>query len=276
LQRPRLGSKLAGVGAIAMRAVAAGMAVLLAGQPCAAAQRTTVAEVARHIAAFHGRTVQLDGQVNECVSMTCVICTGSMTDKTAVCLPIDFESDDVRQHDPVGWRTRRVLEELYRFATVRVEAVVDATCTLNHDPADHRPAKDRDFIVCADRSEALTSARVLQVLARAPATAVEFDMYLGEPLREPPDTERAAMLTAAAEARPPAVPGDEVKAFLLGAADAADLRVEAQGVVCRCLEEQCAGRWPTMEGHLIRSPANPYQCDAMFKLNGRWRLEANP
>jgi len=71
-----------------------------------------------------------------------------------------------------------------------------------------------------------------------------------------------------------AVPGDEVKAFLLSPADPVDLRVEGQGVVCRCLEEKCAGRWPTMEGHLLRSPANPYQCDAMFKLNGRWRLEA--
>jgi hypothetical protein len=213
----------------------------------------SVSFASQHIRALHGKTVRIRGLVNECMSLTCLLCDD--VSETAACLPLELWADSDAAGD--------LLEELYRFAEISVDATIDATCTLHEDPADPKP---NEIIVCTDRSRALEDARVVQVWSRHAAPEGRFDAYEGEPLRLYAGQDRAAILNTF-EGLWKNASQDPPQAELL-----APDSPESDVTLCVCLEDSCAGRWPAMSGHVVRSPANPYVCYAFKRTDFGWAL----
>lgn len=230
--------------------------------PVAAAQPVmTVSEVDASLQRLHGKTVRVQGQMNNCQSLTCSICMDASED--AVCLPIRFEADNYRASD--------LIEQTYRFATITVEAEVDATCELGFDPSERSSPATDEIIVCTDRSQALTNARVLNVDVRRPATAGRFDMYSGDPLSPPTTAQRAQVLEgwrAWSKRMGDGLGEDEEIEVFVGKAYPED---GVSGLaLCICLDESCRGKWPTMSGHFTWSPGNPYHCWRAELYGDRW------
>ena len=229
----------------------------------------TVAYVKEHIGALHGQTIRRRGEINNCTSLTCSICDGP--GEADACLGLDLFTDSPEAQDTV--------EELYRFATVTLEARIDASCEVNYDPdifkskteAEEAARKgDRDIIVvCTDRASSVLDAHVVSVEARKPASLGRFDMYKGEPLQEADaaayDKMRKLLASLAW-----AEPSDEhdIKVYL--EPEPWDGQVEAY-YICECTEDDCTGRWPTWSGHTYtRSPANPYSCSYANRVGDNW------
>jgi len=239
----------------AMCGIAAGALVTQAfGEPGV----LTVDYVHANIAKLHGMTLRLRGQVNNCESLTCNICTSAAKD--ADCLPLSLYSDRAGRSD---------VERLYRFATITVEARIDATCELGYDPSKARmPA---EIVACTDRGSAVEDARVLSVDQRRAATEGRFDMYEGEPLQ----------LATAREVGPIVVSWQAQQKRLYpdkSAREVAVFRVPSAGRddtdtgfrLCVCREDSCVGKWPSMSGQLIQSPGNPYECLRADQFQANW------
>jgi len=222
---------------------------------------------------LHGKTIRVQGQIDECISLDCQLCTDGS--REATCLPFSLWSGKFPEYekDPDGWkralRAQDMVEELYRFATVTADAWIDATCELGYDPAKGRDPNET--IVCTDRSSAIEDARVVSVDVRRAATEGRFDAYEGEPLRQPTNSERkritdgwlARELKLDSHAKPRQV---EVFIFQVG-----QTPKDSEIVACECLDDDCRGRWPTKEGHVwIESPANPYRCELVSQLSTNW------
>ncbi len=252
-----------------MRASAAfvALALMLASCVTPAAPRPptpmTVSYVRAHIEELHGKTVRMRGEMNNCTSLTCLICEDIENDET--CLGLDFYGDTnsaVYLH-----------EELYRFATITIDARIDALCEVNYDP-DQPVSKDRtrDIVIfCTDRASSIEDARVVSVDARKPASLGRFDMYEGEPLEE-----------ANAEA------SGRIRTFLTGLPwidNLQDLQLKIyidpdsykelteSFIFCECIEDDCTSHWPTWSGQATtRSPANPYVCSYISRIGDNWVL----
>jgi hypothetical protein len=244
-----------------MRVIAAmcGIALsVVATQPFAETRVLTVDYVHANIAKLHGKTVRLRGQVNNCESLTCSICTSAA--KEADCLPLSLYSD------PAG---RSEIEALYRFATITVDARINAACELGYDPANGR--KPGELIVCTDRGSAVEEARVVSVDQRRAATEGRFDMYEGEPL-QPATAEEGGPIIAGWRAQQKQLYPDE------GAREIAVFRVSPEGRfgadagyrLCVCRQDSCQGKWPSMSGQLIHSPGNPYECARADQVQAGW------
>ncbi|MDO9223263.1 MAG: hypothetical protein Q7U20_06070 [Caulobacter sp.] len=235
---------------------------LTAALPAWAAQRVfTVSQVEANLRSLHGKTVRVQGQMNNCESLTCSICVDG--DEDAVCLPISFLADSDQ--------TRSLIELTYRFATIAVEARIDATCQLGFDPSERSSRSPDEIIVCTDRSQALVDARVLSVHVRRSATAGRFDMYEGEPLSAPSPEQRVGILAGwdTWQKRMALRPrdDDEIEVFV-GAPYPEDQ--ESGLALCICREDSCKGKWPTKSGHFTWSPGNPYDCWRAELYGDRW------
>ena len=155
--------------------------------------------VKAHLKELHGRHVRVHGQINECASLTCLICTGP--EATATCLPISIaageparKSDDDVEGSRREERSSDLIETLYRFATVTADVTVDATCELGYDPT--KASDQNETIVCTDRSNALDDAHIVSVDVRRSATEGRFDAYEGAPLRDATNVEARPVLNA--------------------------------------------------------------------------------
>lgn len=218
----------------------------------------TVADVSDHIVALHGKTVRLQGQMDECMSLVCSICTDDGA--SATCLGISLQADS-----PAA---RAMVEELYRFATITVDARVDATCSANYDPSKGRIPGE--VVVCTDRATTLMDARVVAVDFRRSATEGRFDDYSGSPMAVVAAEESAPVIAAwrSQQAPGPHAASAQVKLF----SQVRDTPAEATSgyVVVVCREDSCDGRWPKTFGQCIRSPGNPYECVRAKPLATEW------
>lgn len=235
----------------------------MATAPALAAARKvfTVDYVQARLQSLHGKTVRVQGQMNNCQSLTCSICVDASED--AVCLPISFEADNYRAGD--------LIEETYRFATITVEAKINATCALGFDPSERSSRSPDEIIVCTDRSRALTGARVLSVDVRRSAAEGRFDAYGGDPLAPPSADQRAQVLDGWKAWRKRMAPwGDNELEVEVFAAPPYAKDGESGLALCVCLDDSCKGKWPTMSGHFTGSPGNPYDCWRAELYEGGW------
>ena len=218
----------------------------------------TVNYVKDHIAALHGKTVRLRGEIDTCSGLTCSICSGETAN--AVCLgvalwPVNNNwpmTESVRREAAAG----RLQEELYRFATVTVDAQIDATCVLFYDPSDVK----REPIICTDRAYSVFVWRIVSVDQRRAATESLFATG-GSPLRRATAEERAPVLAAwraSGEASAGDDPG-EVEIFTWDSGSSGDKPM----ALCVCHIGDCTTKWPSLSSQLIRTPANPYLCGSV-------------
>jgi hypothetical protein len=163
--------------------------------------------------------------------------------------------------------------EMYRFASVRLEALFDPNCRVTY--------KDQE-IICIHRVIDLNDAHVMAVLSRKTSN----DGFVGDdeiyPVSPAGPREHDAMRAGfsidgkATMLKDPEFfliaprikrPGDE-RWFALSD------HTDAQGLACVCLlEDGCAARWPTRFFNGISSPANPFLCRKMAKSKaGDWRV----
>jgi hypothetical protein len=259
---------------------AAWLAALFTCTSASAERPLTIDYIRAHIAALQGHTVTARGQMDECESLVCEICTEQLTkDADRTCLGVSLASLDAPPRRGEDWpaaaaRSARLMEDAYRFATITITAKVDASCELGFDPADRRGPHGRDQIVCTDRATSLRLARVISVDTRRSATQGLWHRYLGEALSLASPEERAEVLREY-DRLDPATQNQQVsdRSVLRDGSDlASDMKVEAVDWVCICLEDSCAGRWPTHAGQIIDSPANPYHCVGAIRSNGVWRI----
>lgn len=221
-----------------------------------------VAYVSAHLDELHGKTVRLRGEMNECRSLTCKICDNIEDDDT--CLGLNFYGDSSNAVD--------LMEELYRFATITIDARIDSSCGS--------PKGDsRVVVICTDRASAIEDARVVTVESRKPATRGRIDTYVGQTLTRITGTAEQAMLSRLKGPLDYIFDDDDWPQIALFEEppyrDDDDQEIEDPPSkpsywLCQCIEEDCAGRWPKRGGEIVRSPANPYACLLAAEINGAW------
>jgi hypothetical protein len=218
----------------------------------------TVDYVVAHIAELHGKTIQLRGEINECESLDCAICSDGTA--TSSCLGLSLYADRAG---------RNAIEELYRFATVTIEARIDAACALGYDPA--RGRVPGEIFFCTDRAPDVVAARVLRVEKRRSATEGRFSMYGGWPLRPATDQEGDPILAAWKTQQQrlyPDEPATEVAVFRIAVEDR--YRTDTGYRLCVCLKDSCSGKWPSKSGQMVHSPGNPYECHRADQSQTDW------
>jgi hypothetical protein len=221
----------------------------------------TVAYVKHHMRQLHGQTIRMSGEMNNCTSLTCSICDGPEEEDVCLGVSLNADSDDARY----------VVEELYRFAVITIDARIDGACELGYDP-DLPPSKDpdRDVVaVCTDRASSVEDARVVSVDARKPASLGRFDMYKGDPLQEA-DPYALKKIETFLSTLPWIDDLEELQLKLFVDPQPREGAPESY-YLCECLEDSCVGRWPTWSGHAdTRSPANPYVCRHISRIGDNW------
>jgi hypothetical protein len=253
---------------VSILAFAAASCVALQESAPGSAEPMTVAEVSAHIARLHGQTVRISGEVNNCTSLTCRICDGP--EEEDACLGLAFHAD--------SHAAGNLVEELYRFATITIDASIDAACEVGYDAdrfsskaeAEKPNAEGRHVVViCTDRATSVRDARVVSVDARKPASLGRFDMYKGDPLQEA-DTYAFQKIETFLSTLPWIDDLEELQLKLYVNPEPWEGASESY-YLCECFEDSCEGRWPTWSGHAdTRSPANPYVCTHISRIGDNW------
>jgi hypothetical protein len=249
------------------------LAVFGTGLAAAAARPHSPSYVFAHERALNGRWITVQGRINECYHLTCLICDEPETPRASEdCITVDFavtpkwaEGEDDQDDSPIDSyrihsRAKRVLEEYVRFASVAVKARVTAVCR-------------KELIICGDRGEDLLDARILSMPVRRRAAEGLFTRYEGRPLRVITDADAEAISAALPEhyQHDDSTPVEERKVFrITGSPEQAE--DPAAATICVCNQESCDGLWPTRRGHLIPSPGNPYDCFGAQKVGGAGRI----
>lgn len=230
----------------------------------------TVAYVKQHIGELHGQTIRMRGEVNNCMSLTCTICDDP-ADEDA-CLGLDFFAD--------SYRAQYHVEELYRFATITIDARIDASCEVDYDPDRFRSKAEADkaaaqserqvIFVCTDRASSVEDARVVSVDSRKAATQGRFNMYTGEALIEA-SNEQLGRVKAFLNQLPWYHEDDDTQLKLFIDSEPLDKEIAEAYILCQCLEDDCTNRWPSMAHHAYTpSPANPYMCEYITRVGDIW------
>lgn len=230
----------------------------------------TVAYVKQHIGELHGQTIRMRGEVNNCTSLTCKICDGPS--EQDACLGLDLFAD--------SRSASYLVEELYRFATITIDARIDASCEVNYDPDQFRSKVDSDkaaarqerqvVVICTDRASSVMDARVVRVDARKPATQGRFNMYTGEALIEA-SSEQLGRVRAFLNQLPWNDEDDNTQLKLFIDSEPLEKGIAEEYIFCECHEDDCTGQWPTMAHHAYtRTPANPYRCAYITRVGEVW------
>jgi hypothetical protein len=254
------------------RCIAAGLAAIIvsgaAAQAWSAPRAVTIAEILAHPQTYARQTVRIRGQMDVCSGFDCALCQEAMTPATFDrdhCLAVSFEGFEHDGHS-VAYR----MEEMFRFATVTLDAVVRPDCLAPHER--ELPDGTVDEIVCMDRASVLIGSRVVVVHGRKTSdTGLNVGNH-GFPLSPAPLDVKHDILAAYGDAKLP-FEGDDRLApavFIIDRApEMLGKEIEAAGFVCTCTRESCEGAWPK---HWIRSEADPFQCQDVVKWSGRWRV----
>lgn len=204
---------------------------------------TTIRDLRSTPDRYAGKTVEVTGQLDECLGWECSLCPEKMTSKNRdpkKCLALEF-----RPLIPGTGFGSQEQEDVFRFSDVVLKAKFDPSCWQGP---------------CMDRPTVLEDAQVVSVGKRR---ASGSGLWLGDTteltnIAEP----NASELTKAAYAS--GFPkGPPIKAFSVKG---------AQGAVVCWSPAGMEPEWPvTMEGALYaRSKSDLFQCDKFQKLTDRW------
>jgi hypothetical protein len=209
--------------------------------------------------------VRVRGQLDNCIGHTCQLCPEDMTPASfdrKRCLHTSFAGQD--SDDGPTWRAAELSRQVYRFATITIDAWFDPVCLPGYKP---------EVYCTGDR--AFREARVVELHSRKTARdgLVGFHLY-GE-LVAAPEADRVAMLAAYARAGFVSHWEDEPVALITPKVHSA-LEGHVIGVVCACREPDCADKLPTRHFAGMESPANPFYCRHMEKGPQGWAYAAAP
>lgn len=231
---------------------------------------TTIDQLMQQPLTYRDKIVRVRGVLDECYSLNCRLCTAAtknLPEEQQICVSPQF-GDPARRDEPdrsPAERTRRHLDELYRFSDLTVEGRFDP----KRWPIE---GGGEAIAVCSDRCPDLVAVTVVQVHQRWPATQATFHTYEGELM--PPMPRAAAKKMRADYAALQAAYGielDEPSAYKMFWDLADDGTPSTRlGVLCTCVEDSCTDQWPTKFGHTIKSPNNPYTCLPAALIKGRW------
>jgi hypothetical protein len=246
-----------------MRAVIFAFCVLIgfSGWPAMAQDDAPVAATLKDLRAnpkqYDGKTVRVRGQVDNCTSLYCNLCDLQMTRASASgsCVALAFDGYPAR---PGSAGAAETINEVFRFALGTVIAKFDASCA----PGGARTCTDSRFL--------LSSARVESVEGHKNALNGLISFYDYGPLSAPAVADRRAML-AELRSHGSYFEGKEVEVFRVPRS----VYLPGEGLGCFCTDNSCKGKWPTRYFGGFESPANPFRCYEMEKINGVWRVLLN-
>ena len=232
----------------------------------------TVSYVKAHEAELHNQVVRLRGEINNCSDRGCAIC-----DENA-CLGLDLFTDTYDAHS--------LTTEHYRFATVVVDATIDASCDVDWDidkyktreeAERHLATQGRYWVHICGASIPVTEARVISVESRKSALSGRFDGFhgryhgpaaIGLPMPEASE-EQYGRVRGALKAMPwyDEDPSEQWKLYPDPDAESGP----DSYYLCTCKEDDCENLWPSLSGQAIaRSPANPYFCEYVSRGGNTW------
>ena len=245
----------------------------------------TIEDVNKAPLEFHQKRIRVRGVVDECISLTCHICAAANLDrpkiKDADCLTASFaesggtsdrKSDDESSGSMRQYLAIQSLETLYRFSEITAEGVYDASCAGNL--IRKSAGSERRIVICTDRATTFRIEAITSVHKRWPATEGLFSMYEGEPLNVLTAEESRELLAAYDEVlrdwEDKLDTPDRYRAYRQQVYSGA-LGPE-QAVLCHCLTDNCAGLWPSKQGHFLETPNNPYKCVGATRTSTGWRF----
>ncbi len=245
----------------------------------AQAPTVTINEIKTNWRRYDGRLVRVRGQLDNCFGgiygIGCTLCPEQLTTFAEnACLSLDLaaEPDAPRFDQQRSMRVVSAMQETYRFATVSIEARLDTTYLLDQNGKTVRPDPALFFDGAPSN---LQDAGVLQVHSRK--SARDGLNHGGTPMTLANPEEREPMLAAFAAV----YPEDRTfkrEAFAIESTPAVlELRQRGDphipdGVVCMCYADDCQDRWPRLLFYGMKSPANPFRCWTLQKIDGQWRL----
>lgn len=234
------------------------------------------------------KDVRITGQVDNCISFTCNLCPADMTRETLdlkKCIGMSFtgyrpEGEGMAQ-DVAASRTETGMENLFRFATVTLDAFFNPACltnkAYNRDGSVQVDARNIVLtVVCTDRATVLEDARVIDLHARKSARDGLVSYYDFGPLVEA-DAAMAGEIRAVWADRLKDVKANDLKVFLLPASPYGDDKaIDRDALVCECRIDDCSGKWPTRYFGGFDTPGNPFACNEVYRRNGVWVVAAEP
>jgi hypothetical protein len=229
----------------------------------------TIAQLIAHPNDYAGKTVEVRGQVDNCLSLSCNLCPEDMTDASFdrdKCLGMSFTGFD--DPDPQSaLRASEMMEWMFRFATLTLTARFDPACLTGKDPDDPQAT-----VVCTDRASVLHNAVVNTVHSRKNGDTGIASAYRWGEFSKPSDVDRRAMLALLA-----VFISDKTPELLI----VPDFRDEKAGVTaggygCYCLADDCTGKWPKRwVGGSTENLDNAFYCIDLQKRHGAWEIVPN-
>jgi hypothetical protein len=252
--------------------------VMTTGAAASLTNEVTIHELKQNWRHYDGKKVQLRGQLDRCVgTWRCNICPEEMTRQSYnwnLCIPVSFGHQHKQNTDFLDEQTDYLMQRLYRFATVTIEAKFSALCLWDEK------GNQVGGVICTDGPANLDEARILQVHSRKTAQDGLIDPDEVKGLLKPAvGADREEMFR---EFQSVVWYGHEMEMFKvqLNEGDIQNKKRGDQhivdGVGCVCLAESCEGQWPREAYFGMNSPANPFICWLMQKKERGWRLIPEP
>jgi hypothetical protein len=258
-------------------AVPAGFGILASPASSFAAEPplVTIHELKTNWQHYDGKRVCVRGQFDYCEqAWFCALCPEDMTPATYDwnrCISFGFANFHHGTDDRTTEHVDLVLREMYRFATVTVEANFSSLCLIG---------EDGNFVggyICSDGGFNLDSATVLAVHSRKSVLDALGSSRPHEGALVPATPDEASAMASALPRGAEWELEPRMFAIVRGRDAIANWHhnnpaLIADGAGCICIIDSCEGRWPSREAHLINSPANPFYCWPMEKRADGWHI----
>jgi len=240
-----------------------GLSAPAAGAPRKLTLEQLIADPQRYRDGDRMIQVRVRGQLDNCIAHTCLLCPEAMTPERfdrKRCLHTSFAGQD--SDDWPAQRAADLTGQIYRFATITIDAWFDPVCLPGFKPAAYCTG-DRAF----------REAEVVKVHSRKTARDGLVGHYNFGELIPASELDRAAMLAAFARAGFVSH-SDERPVALVTRGDSWILEGRVIGLVCACREDGCVDKLPTRHFAGMESPANPFFCRHMQKGADGWAYAA--
>jgi len=228
---------------------------------------TTIAAVRANGPQYDGKYVRVRGLLNQCIGFSCVlhpVAKNGTPDWKAPEFRIAFSRDAPNLMLPEDFEARSFLGYLYRFSEITIVGQYDYTCDSANDPHPVGPGGLQDVVICTDAATNFADVRVVAVHKRWPSTA--FSIWPGKKLSPLPPPLAETIIAAFKENRSANLSETNQYHVLNNPEDA------TSAYLCVCLENSCAGKWPTQAPQVLGNPANPYVCAYASLDHGTWHF----
>jgi hypothetical protein len=260
----------------------------------AQAPLVTVHELKTHWQRYNDKAIRIRGELDACnggiYGLECSVCPEGTTASEAYqykCLAFVFDAEAVSPEPPAHFATISLQQQMYRFATVTLEARFTDVCLVDEDGNDiiqtrtaAKPSRQagpgfvpEEVLICADGSSNLDHVRILAVHSRKSARDAIVSPAMSALLVTASGPERDDMTAEFAKFY--LDDGRQTRELFLVPPSqfTRDIGPYApDGVACVCLQDSCEQQWPTRWFIDMKSPANPFLCWHMHKTNGQWHV----